>query len=380
MSLSMRRLARTASVNFLRENLGIVLAFERCRSSHFGVLTQIRHLRSFCLALGVRAYHRWIPSELNESNRGTRTSAEQNSKLVTDLLEDQHSELHSKRERHLRPPSFQHRVNSFEKSCDLPAAMVGSNFEQDAHRDRLEAPRRFVRMRKLLAPVVVLGEASCGPVGRAKRQRWKSRDDDSDSSETSLQTIGKKRSQRKLTARQARRRSRVHADLLKFASAQTMLENLAVTARTRMRYTRSREKVFSLLDFTEHTMMELTGGCHAGPEKVRSVHSTVLGRANDGGILRRLPCIQPDGSSETTAYPPGLESLATSHTQPATQSMLECWAAICWRFVERGQVQMALCVLLGLSASSRPSTLLATRRCDLVKRKALCKVVNSSAK
>ena len=47
--------------------------------------------------------------------------------------------------------------------------------------------------------------------------------------------------------------------------------------------------------------------------------------------------------------------------------MLGCWAAICRRLVQQGQVPMALYVLLGLSAYSRPSTLLATRRCDLVK-------------
>ena len=47
--------------------------------------------------------------------------------------------------------------------------------------------------------------------------------------------------------------------------------------------------------------------------------------------------------------------------------LLGCWQATFWRLVERGQVQMALYVFLGLSACSRPSTLLATRRCDLVK-------------
>ena len=47
--------------------------------------------------------------------------------------------------------------------------------------------------------------------------------------------------------------------------------------------------------------------------------------------------------------------------------MLGCCAAIYWRLVERGHGQMALFVLLELSAFSRPSTLLATRRCDLVK-------------
>ena len=62
---------------FLCDNLGIVLAFERCRSSHFAVLTQIRHFQSHCLGLGIRAYHCWISSELIEIDRCTRTSAEQ---------------------------------------------------------------------------------------------------------------------------------------------------------------------------------------------------------------------------------------------------------------------------------------------------------------
>ena len=78
-----------ASGNFLCDNLGTLLAFERCRSSHFGALTQIRHYQSCCFALGIRAYHRWIPSEFNESERGTRTTAEQNTKLMTHLLNDQ---------------------------------------------------------------------------------------------------------------------------------------------------------------------------------------------------------------------------------------------------------------------------------------------------
>ena len=93
-----------ASGNFFFDNVGIVLPSERCRSGHFGVLTQIRHFQSSCLALGIRGYHRWIHSELNESDRGTRTTAEQDTKLVTHLLDDQHSELYGEREHFLRPP------------------------------------------------------------------------------------------------------------------------------------------------------------------------------------------------------------------------------------------------------------------------------------
>ena len=37
-----------------------------------------------------------------------------------------------------------------------------------------------------------------------------------------------------------------------------MLEKLAVTTRTTMHYTQSREKLFALLDYAEHTVMVLT--------------------------------------------------------------------------------------------------------------------------
>ena len=66
-----------------------------------------------------------------------------------------------------------------------------------------------------------------------------------------------------------------------------MLEKLAVTTRTR-----SREKLFSLLDLAEHTMMELTDAtldrtCQSCPlDCTRAVR---LWRANDGRSLRRLP-------------------------------------------------------------------------------------------
>ena len=150
-----------------------------------------------------------------------------------------------------------------------------------------------------------------------------------------------------------------------------MLEKLAVATRTRMRYTQSHEKLFSLLDLTENTTMrlpdatlnqkvwELFTRLHLGGEQC------VWWGANDGGILRRLPSIQPDRSSEVAAYPLPLEAwrrLTPSLRRKAL--MLGCWAAICWRLVQQGQVDMALCVLPELSAFSRPSTLLATQRCD----------------
>ena len=71
----------------------------------FGVLTQIDMSSHVVSHLASRAYRRWIPSELNESDRGTRTTAEQNIRLVAHLLDDQHSEPYGEREQLLRPSS-----------------------------------------------------------------------------------------------------------------------------------------------------------------------------------------------------------------------------------------------------------------------------------
>ena len=176
-------------------------------------------------------------------------------------------------------------------------------------------PPRPVRVRKLLVPV--LAPIHTHPVhslpldqhwtsrggrrGRRQRQLFQNLYPDTRKETKSAET----------ESPLARRRSQVHADLLGSPSADTMLEWLAVSTRTRMRYTHSREKLFSLLDVTEDTVMRLSD-VTLDHTVCETVHSAVLGRravrlwrAHDVGILRRLLAIQPDGSSEVAAYPTG---------------------------------------------------------------------------
>ena len=53
------------------------------------------------------------------------SNSEQNTKLVTRLLDDMHSEMYGEREHCLRSPSFQHCVNSFKNSHDSPHSHRG---------------------------------------------------------------------------------------------------------------------------------------------------------------------------------------------------------------------------------------------------------------
>ena len=85
--LAKTRLGACVRQLFLCDNMSVVLAFERCRSSSFGLLVQIRKFQAYVLASGIQVSVRWIPSELNESDEGSRLASETASKLATHLVD-----------------------------------------------------------------------------------------------------------------------------------------------------------------------------------------------------------------------------------------------------------------------------------------------------
>ena len=72
----------------LSDNLSFVLCFNRGRSRAFRLLTQIRRFASVHLARNIRISIRWIPSEFNSSDRGSREHDSENdaSKSLVDHL------------------------------------------------------------------------------------------------------------------------------------------------------------------------------------------------------------------------------------------------------------------------------------------------------
>ena len=178
-------------------------------------------------------------------------------------------------------------------------------------------------MRKLLAPAVLLGRTNLGqslPLaqlgeqsGSAGKAVADNEDGDRDSSsETCTQTEEKMQSQKKKKARlgtasvsSPRRPPEVRIN------RHDARETGSHYPHTNAIHSISRETLLAAGPHRKRN--DGTAGCHGGPENVRTFHSTVLGR-------RAVLGTQPYGSSETTAYPLGLASLAATHTQPATQS------------------------------------------------------------
>ena len=72
----------------LVDNMAAVLSFERRRSRNFLVLTCIRKLAGLCLALDLAVTVRWIPSEINVSDRPSRIHdpSDIRHKTMTNLL------------------------------------------------------------------------------------------------------------------------------------------------------------------------------------------------------------------------------------------------------------------------------------------------------
>ena len=58
--------------SFLGDNMGIVWACSRSRARPFKLIVQLRKLCALGLIMNIKVYFRWIPSELNSSDKASR--------------------------------------------------------------------------------------------------------------------------------------------------------------------------------------------------------------------------------------------------------------------------------------------------------------------
>ena len=57
---------------FLVDNMPVCLSFGRYRARSYKLLRQVQRFAAYALAFDLRAYVRWIPSELNSADHGSR--------------------------------------------------------------------------------------------------------------------------------------------------------------------------------------------------------------------------------------------------------------------------------------------------------------------
>ena len=65
---------RDCRVLLLGDNLAVVLCFSRSSSRDFRLLVQLRRLAALSLARNIRFAARWVPSEFNSGDEGSRKS------------------------------------------------------------------------------------------------------------------------------------------------------------------------------------------------------------------------------------------------------------------------------------------------------------------
>ena len=70
--MAISRYGRNSRQLALCDNMSVVLAFNRCRAKDFGLLKQIRRAAAYSLSRNIGLSVRWIPSELNSADRGSR--------------------------------------------------------------------------------------------------------------------------------------------------------------------------------------------------------------------------------------------------------------------------------------------------------------------
>ena len=87
----------------LGDNFETVLCSERKRACDYNMLVQVRRACSLCLCRNVRVHYRWVPSELNSGDEGSRVFDSAASKTLTHYIED----IWAHKARHRQSPSFE---------------------------------------------------------------------------------------------------------------------------------------------------------------------------------------------------------------------------------------------------------------------------------
>ncbi|CAK0882305.1 unnamed protein product [Prorocentrum cordatum] len=380
---AIRRLARTMHGScfrqlFLCDNTAVVLAFARSRSQDFKLLVQIRRFNACALALGIAPYFRWIPSEFNQSDAGSRDHSES---VPTDVGSDAAADVGPSAADLSRTASCS--AETWRSPAALPECSAGGEGEgecadgtpesdggtwpQSPPRRADGGPRRPTGPDMLgapplpaaddLAPAASAGDDEAGAEGEGESN--------GPDNVVNHATAASRRSRRLQDSRH-QRQAALHTDMF-------MQARLVVTRRARERYANYLDRSYSHADPTNDKLMRGTNeavdcwACDYFNAMYLSEEQSGLEDQTGTALVDRRPASDQRGRGAPPRTWRALEAWrrrAPPRTRRALPFAVQSPGV--WLLADKGLPLMALFLAVGLSACSRSSSLVAALRCALV--------------
>ncbi|CAK0797401.1 unnamed protein product, partial [Prorocentrum cordatum] len=376
---AIRRLARTRHGScirqlFLCDNMAVVLAFARSRSQDFKLLVQIRRFNAYALALGIAPYFRWIPSEFNQSDAGSRDHSEES--VPTDACSDAAADVGPSAADPSRAATCS--AETWRSPAALPECSAGGEGEgenadgapesdggtwpQSPPRRADGGPRRPTGPDMLgapplpaaddLAPAASAGDDEAGAEGEGESS--------GPDNVVNHATAASRRSRRLQDSRR-QRQAALHTDMFMQAvvGGPALLERLAVTRRARERYANYLDRSYSHADPTNDKLMRGTNeavdcwACDYFNAMYLSEEQSGLEDQTGTALVGRRPAFDQRGGGAPPRTWRALEAWR-QRAPPRTRQALPfaVQSPGVWLLADRGLPLMALSLAVGLSACS----------------------------
>ncbi|CAK0899857.1 unnamed protein product [Prorocentrum cordatum] len=201
-------------------------------------------------------------------------------------------------------------------------------------------------------------------------------DSSSSGSDSVVEQLGRTRARmRQLRARRAHRRAKLYADAILAAQGEgvSLLETLAVTQATQVRYQRYLDRFYSRVGLSRRQILAKPDTeidevmCNYMTEHYLQGEQSNYGDQTVAAWVSANPDFGRVGGRKLPRTWRALKAwrrLTPGRRRKALA--LPVWCGLAWRLAQRGHLRLGIFLMIGVSIYGRPSTLLAARRCDLV--------------
>lgn len=370
---SLRRIALSVFGSDIRQllladNMAVVLSFDRFRSRNYRLLKQIRVFTSYLLARNISATVRWIPSELNNSDEPSRLFAQEESKLLTDLIPTARwpgADVSQKGTN----PSTSSREDQETRAEGAPqaAGKEGKHVENDAKFREAQCEGGFGDTSSSLSSSLLF--AGCRSVGSSGAEKMRSRRLPSLSSTSNTSEAGGKGA---VLKKRAKRRTRKLVNMTMEDGDLTLLEKSAIGERSHKAYKAELDEFKSFarprgLDVTDASSLDRLLTIYMNKIYLEG-YQAYRGDRLAAAVLHFHPQFGKMGSEKLPRMwraLKGFRKLTPGHSRQAYPLMV--WAALACELRRVGKLRMALFLLVSLSSYARPSEVIRLQTYCLVR-------------